>query len=37
MGRASVGPAQVSGLGPARPKKLKKKIFWADVGPPILD
>jgi hypothetical protein len=37
-------PAHVSGLGPARPKKLKKKIFWvdiaqpfwADVGPPIL-
>jgi len=25
-----------SGLGPARPKKLKKKIFWVDIGPTIL-
>jgi len=26
----------VSGLGLAWPKKLKKKIFWAEIGPTIL-
>jgi hypothetical protein len=36
MDRASVGPAQMSGLGPVRPIKLKKKIFWAEIDPTIL-
>jgi hypothetical protein len=35
LGQASSGPDQMFGSGPA-PKKERKKVCWADIGPIFL-